>query len=308
MPVDPRNASVIFTTYNAPRALELVLWGFAVQTVRGFQVVVADDGSGDETRAVIDRVREESGLEILHVWHEDRGFRKTEILDRAILASRGEYLIFTDGDCIPRADFVETHLALARPGRFLSGGYLKLPREVSESITPDDVRGGRVADAGWLRARGWRSGRRALRLTRSRPLAALLDALTPTGATWNGHNASGWRADLFRVNGYDLEMAYGGLDRAVGECLENAGVRGKQIRHRAPVLHLWHQRPYADPEKWRLNREARREIRRHGLTRARRGLAELQAADRTTGSPIPLSPVPCPLSPVEPAPPREEQR
>ena len=277
MPVKPEDASVIFTTYNSPRALELVLWGFAAQTRRGFQVVVADDGSGDETREVIERLRRETGLEILHVWHEDRGFRKTEILDRAILASRGQYLIFTDGDCIPRADFVETHLRLARPGRFLSGGYLKLPRAASEAITPDDVRSGRVADPAWLRARGWRAGRRALRLTTSPWLATLLDKLTPTGATWTGHNASGWRGDLFRVNGYDLEMAYGGLDRAVGECLENAGVRGTQIRHRAPVLHLWHERPYEDPEKWRRNHELRARIRREGITRTGRGIAEVAA-------------------------------
>ncbi|HEU0052726.1 MAG TPA: hypothetical protein VFQ39_06100, partial [Longimicrobium sp.] len=115
--------------------------------------------------------------------------------------------------------------------------------------------------------------------TRSAALARLLDAATPTKATWNGHNASGWRADLFRVNGYDMDMAYGGLDRAVGECLENAGVRGLQVRFRAPVLHLHHERPYVDREKWRRNRELRETIRREGATRARRGLAELAAAD-----------------------------
>lgn len=267
---------MIFTTYNSPRALELVLWGFAAQTRAGAQVVVADDGSGAETKAVIDRVRSETGMEVLHVWHEDRGFRKTEILDRAILAARGEYLLFTDGDCIPRADFVETHLRLAERGRFLSGGYLKLPREVSEAITPEDVRSGRVADVGWLKSKGWRPGRHALRLLRSARLAAALDRATPTSPTWNGHNASAWRDDLVRVNGYDLEMAYGGLDRAVGECLENAGVRGKQVRFRAPVLHLHHERPYVDREKWRKNRELRDSIRREGWTRARRGLAELE--------------------------------
>lgn len=272
----PATASVIFTTYNSPRALELVLWGFAAQSRRDAQIVVADDGSGDETRAVIGRLHDQTGLEILHVWHPDQGFRKTEILDRAILAARGDYLIFTDGDCIPRRDFVETHGALAEPGRFLSGGYLKLPREVSEAITPDDVRSGRVADPRWLRSAGWKPGRRALRLTGIRPLATLLDVATPTKPTWNGHNASCWREDLVRVNGYDLEMAYGGLDRAVGECLENAGVRGKQLRHRAPVLHLHHERPYVDPEKWRHNRELRRRIRREGVTRAPRGLAELR--------------------------------
>lgn len=272
----PERASVIFTTYNQPRALELVLWGFAAQTRPGFQVVVADDGSGAVTREVIDRVGAESEREILHVWHEDRGFRKTEILDRAILASAGDYLIFTDGDCIPRDDFVETHLRLAEPGRFLSGGYLKLPAGVSEAITPADVREGRAFDPAWLRERGWRPGRRALRLTRSGALAGLLDRMTPTRPSWNGHNASAWREDLFRVNGYDLDMAYGGLDRAVGECLENAGVRGRQVRHRAPVLHLHHERPYVDREKWRRNRELRERIRREGVTRARRGLAELQ--------------------------------
>jgi glycosyltransferase involved in cell wall biosynthesis len=271
-------ASVIFTTYNSPRALELVLWGFAAQTRRDFQVVVADDGSGPETRAVVDRVRGEAGMEIVHVWHEDRGFRKTEILDRAILASSGDYLLFTDGDCIPRRDFVDVHLRLARPGRFLSGGYLKLPARVSEAITPEDVRTGRVADLAWLRSKGWRPGRHALRLLRSEKLAAALDAATPTRPTWNGHNASGWREDLFRVNGYDMEMEYGGLDRALGECLENAGVRGFQVRFRAPVLHLHHERPYVDPEKVRRNRELRARIRAEGRTRAARGLAELAAA------------------------------
>jgi glycosyltransferase involved in cell wall biosynthesis len=274
----PAKTSVIFTTYNSPRALELVLWGFAAQTRRDFQVVVADDGSGPETRAVIDRVRGDAGMEIVHVWHEDRGFRKTEILDRAILESSGDYLLFTDGDCIPRRDFVDVHLRLARRGRFLSGGYLKLAAEVSAAITPEDVRSGRVAELAWLRGKGWRPGRHALRLLRSEKLAAALDAATPTRPTWNGHNASGWRDDLFRVNGYDMEMEYGGLDRALGECLENAGVRGLQVRFRAPVLHLHHERPYVDPEKVRRNRELRARIRAEGRTRAARGLAELAAA------------------------------
>jgi glycosyltransferase involved in cell wall biosynthesis len=279
--IRPELASVIVTTYNWPRALELVLWGFAAQRVGGFEVVVADDGSGPETRALIERLRGETGLDLRHVWHEDRGFRKTEILNRAIVAARGEYLLFTDGDCIPRDDFVGTHLALARPGRFLSGGYLKLPEAVSAAIGVDDVRSGRFADAGWLRRQGWRPGRRALRLSRSRALAALLDRITPTRPTWNGHNASGWRADLVAANGYDLDMAYGGLDRALGECLENAGVRGLQLRHRAPVLHLHHARPWADPEKWQRNRELRQRIVRERRLRAPRGLAELEPLDTT---------------------------
>ena len=77
--------SVVVSTYNQPRALELVLWGYAAQTHRDFELVVADDGSRDDTRAVVDRLRRESGLRLVHVWHADRGFRKTEILNRAIV-------------------------------------------------------------------------------------------------------------------------------------------------------------------------------------------------------------------------------
>jgi glycosyltransferase involved in cell wall biosynthesis len=269
--------SVVVTTYNQPRALELVLWGYAAQSVRGFEVVVADDGSGDETAALVGRMRAETGLRIVHVWHEDRGFRKTEILNRAILAASGDYLLFTDGDCVPRRDVVEVHGRLAAPGRFLSGGYLKLPAGVTAAIAPEDVWTGRVADRGWLRARGWKAGRHALRLVDSPLLAAALDRATPTRPTWNGHNASGWKADLLLVNGYDLDMAYGGLDRALGERLENAGVHGAQVRFRAPVLHLHHERPYVDRAKWRRNREFRARIRREAIVRAPQGIAELGA-------------------------------
>jgi glycosyltransferase involved in cell wall biosynthesis len=268
-------ASVILTTYNQPRQLELVLWGYAVQTRRDFQVVVADDGSGPETREVVERLGREARLDLLHVWHEDRGFRKCEILNRAVLAASGDYLLFSDGDCIPRRDFVEAHLRLAEPGRFLSGGYLRLPAEVSARITTRDVTSGRVADPRWLRAQGWRPGRRVLRLLPMGPTAAALDALTPTRATWNGHNASTWKEAVVAVNGFDMRMGYGGLDRALGELLENAGVRGKQIRYRAPCLHLHHERPYADPERWHRNRMMRERIRAERITRAGEGIAEL---------------------------------
>jgi glycosyltransferase involved in cell wall biosynthesis len=267
--------SVIISTYNQPQALELVLTGYAAQTVRDFEVVIADDGSGEETAAIVERMRRDDGLDIVHVWHPDRGFRKTGILNRAIMAARGAYLLFSDGDCVPREDFVAFHRAQAAPNRFLSGGYLKLPASVTTEITAADVRAGRVSDPGWLRARGWRGGRRTLRLTRSRALAALLDRVTPTRPSWNGHNASGWKADLLRVNGFDMRMGYGGEDRALGECLINARVHGVQVRHRAPVLHLHHERPYVDPAHIEEIRWLRAGIRRDGLRRAAVGIEEM---------------------------------
>jgi glycosyltransferase involved in cell wall biosynthesis len=268
--------SVIVSTYNKPRDLERVLWGYTAQTRRDFELLVADDGSGPETAAAIHRVRREGGLAAVHVWHADRGFRKSEIMNRAIVAATGDYLLVTDGDSIPRADLVATHYDLAEPGKYLAGGYLKLPREVSEAVHPDDVRTGRFVDLGWLRGQGWRPGRRALRLVRSRALAAALDRLTPTQPLFAGNNASVWRQAMLEVNGFDMEMGYGGLDRAVGYRLVNLGIRGKQVRHRAVCMHLHHDRPYKRPEVLRRNREILEGIRRTRQVRAARGIAELE--------------------------------
>lgn len=279
--------SVIVTTYEQPVWLEKALWGWATQTRPDFELLVADDGSGPETADVVERARERSGLRIRHVWHADRGHRKSEILNRAILESEGEYLIFSDGDCVPRWDLVEVHLRLAEPARFLSGGTLRLPMRVSERLQPEDIRSGRAFRTSWLRSHGWRPGRRAVRLLTGGTLPTLLDVITPTRASWNGHNASTWRAPILAVNGFEAEMGYGGQDRAFGERLENLGLRGKQIRHRAPCLHLEHERPYATEASKRRNAEIRRRIRRWGEVRARQGLRELAAGRVVPEVPIP---------------------
>ncbi|MGI9044306.1 MAG: glycosyltransferase [Gemmatimonadaceae bacterium] len=268
-------ASVILTTYNQPAQLEKVLWGYVTQRGADFELIVADDGSGPETTEVIDRVALAAGLDVIHIWHEHRGFRKTEILNRAIVAASSEYLVFSDGDCIPRDDFVAAHVRLARPGSFLSGGYLKLPREVSAQITVASVKSGDATRPEWLRERGWHPGKRAFRLLRSERLALLLDSVTPTRRTWNGHNSSAWKSAVIRANGFDLDMGYGGLDRALGERLMNAGVRGRQVRHRTPCLHLHHERPYADPVRWKRNHDIRERIRRGGEIRAVSGIVEM---------------------------------
>ncbi len=267
--------SVIISTYNKPRFLELVLRGYSVQTNNDFEIVIADDGSTSETSDLIERVRRETRMSIAHVWHEDKGFRKTEIVNRAIAKSQGQYLLFTDGDCIPRNDLIAVHRTLAKPGRYVAGGYLKLPPGVSSQIDNNTVIDGRVTDLAWLKERGWRPGRRALRLSRSARLSALYDWITPTASDFHGNNASTWREAILAVNGFEGEMGYGGLDRALGYRLQNAGIKGMQARHRAVVMHLHHDRPYRDPEVVRKNREILFTIKRDLETRARRGIAEL---------------------------------
>ena len=269
--------AVILSTYNWPRALELVLHGYAVQSYRDFEVVIADDGSGAETRALIDGMARDSGLRIRHVWHPDRGFRKSEILNRAIVAADADYLVFSDGDTIPERDFVATHVRFAESGHFLAGGYVKLNRKVSERITVDDVRSGRATSLSWLVAHGFLPPAKPLRWV-PEPVGALLDRFTTTPARWHGNNASTFRDYLIEVNGFDMEMGYGGQDAALGDRLENLGVRPKRIRHRSIAVHLWHERPWRDPAGKLRNDAIRMRIQQNREIRATRGIAELESA------------------------------
>ncbi|HUG42101.1 MAG TPA: glycosyltransferase family 2 protein [Longimicrobiales bacterium] len=270
--------SVILSTYNQPEWLRKTLWGYARQTYPDFEVLIADDGSGQETRAVIAEARERHpALPLKHIRHEDRGYRKCVILNRGVLAAEGDYLLFSDADCIPRADFVATHARLAEPGTFLSGGAVRLPRELSEALTEEDVAAGRVFDAGWLAGRGFDPGRHRLRLLEGAALPTLLDALSPTGATWNGNNASAWRSAVVRANGFEHELGYGGQDREFGERITNLGLTGKLVRHRAVAVHLDHGRPYRSEESIRGNRDARASVRRTGRARARHGIEQLES-------------------------------
>lgn len=270
--------SLLVTTYNHPEWLEKVLWGLAAQSDRHFEVVVADDGSGPDTRTRIDGLRSALGVPVRHCWHEDRGYRKCAILNQAIVAAKGEYLVFLDGDCVPRRDFLAVHRALAAPGRFLSGGALRLPMGTSRAITEDDIRNGRATAPGWLRAHGVPWSMRLARLGAGPRLARWLDALTPTRPTFNGGNASLWRADALRVNGFDERMEHGGLDREFGERLEHAGVRGLQVRHRAIVVHLDHDRGYRRLEAVRRNRAIRDDTATIKRVRAAVGLDQYLAA------------------------------
>lgn len=273
----PQRLSVILSTYNAPGWLEKSLWGYACQRLMPFEVIIADDGSDRRTSDVIQQIRDRTSLNLKHVWHPDDGFRKCTIMNRAIEKAEGDYLVFSDGDCIPRADFLQHHQRCARPGHFLSGGYYKLPMSLSEAIGQEEIVSGKAFSLGWLRRHGLPVSHRMVRLATRGPFAALGNSLTTTRPTWNGHNASGWTDDLIRVNGFDERMRYGGEDRELGERLVNLGIKPVQIRFHAICLHLDHSRGYVsdvDLENNRKIREVTRQLRRTETQFGIRHLAE----------------------------------
>ena len=257
--------SVIVSTYEAPEWLEKVLWGYLAQSHRDFELLIADDGSTGETARLLARYRDE-GLPIRHIWQKDDGFRKSRILNKAIASARTDYLVFSDGDCIPRRDFLAVHAARARTGRFLSGGYVKLPMEASRAIERDDVEAGRAFSVPWIRRRGGRNLRRTAKLAVPSFAAAAADFVTTTRPNWNGHNASGWLSDIVAVNGLDERMRYYQQDRELGDRLENAGVRGYGIRYRALCVHLHHERSYVSVESVRRNKAIRKHTRSERVT------------------------------------------
>lgn len=266
--------TVILTTYNQAEWLKKSLAGFELQTDLDFELLVADDGSGDETRRVIEEFKSSNKLNLRHIWHEDIGFRKCTILNKALVESRGDYLIFSDGDCIPRKDFVERHRRFAEGGKFLSGGYFKLHEKPSVQIGGEDILQQRPFSAMWLLKNGQPFTFRLLKLIKSEGLGKVLDLITPTRASWNGHNVSGWKRDIVAVNGYNEDMQYGGLDRELGERLENAGISGKQIRYRAICVHLDHPRPYRTKDTLEKNKAIRKKVKEKGITITPNGISK----------------------------------
>lgn len=242
--------SVIVSTYNRPDALRAVLSGLAAQTDRDFEVIVADDGSTAATAELIASFQRDFPIALTHVWHADTGFRLAAIRNRAALAARGDYLIFIDGDCIPRPDFVARHRALARPGWAVAGNRLLLSEELTRRALAEEL-----PLQAWSLSQ-WRQARREGGINRLLPLLRLplgpLRRLSPR--RWQrlrGCNIGVWAKDNSRVNGFDESFeGWGFEDSDYAVRLINAGVRIELGVFATGLLHLWHRetrRPQSGP-------------------------------------------------------------
>lgn len=268
--------SVIITTYNSEEWLKKVLYGYLAQTETEFEIVIADDGSTEKTRELISQFQSKFKYPIIHVWHKDEGFQKSKILNRAILQTNSKYLLFTDGDCIPRKDFIAIHLKYKEKGYFLSGGYFKLPLSISKNITQDDIISQNCFTISWLKKNGLSINFKVTKLTQNKWFAAFMNWITPTKRSWNGHNSSGFKEDILAINGFNHEMKYGGLDRELGERLFNFGLLSKQIRYSAICLHLDHSRGYSSDQIWKKNRAIRAFNKKNKITFIKEGITSLK--------------------------------
>jgi glycosyltransferase involved in cell wall biosynthesis len=263
--------SVIVSTYNREDALDVVLRALSRQSDRNFEIVVADDGSGPATTHIVREWALRTTLPIKHVWHDDRGFRLSDIRNRGIRASAGAYIVFLDGDCIARRNFVAAHRRLAESGWFVTGTRILLSADLTDRILHQALEPESWGLARWLAPRSRRQ------LNRFGPLLALrLGAIRKLSARrWRGARGSNmafWRADLEKVDGFDGSFSgWGREDSEIFIRLIRAGVRRKDGRFATGVLHLWH--PEADRSGLAENDRQLDEVLRSNRIAARRGLS-----------------------------------
>jgi glycosyltransferase involved in cell wall biosynthesis len=255
-------SSLIIATFNWKEALALVLATVRSQTTLPGEVLIADDGSREDTRELVAREAATFPVPLLHCWQEDRGFRKGRILNEAMARAAGEYLIAVDGDMLLHPRFIDSHMRFARRGWYIQGSRMMLGEQAT--------------------ARTFSAGRRAAgplsRNVRNRvngihaPLFSLFSRgeRGPIYRT-RGCNISFWRDDIVRVNGYNEDMeGWGREDTELVARLMNSGVRRRNLKFAAVSYHLHHRGRATDSDA--ANFELVLNVVRDGVTRCEHGI------------------------------------
>jgi GT2 family glycosyltransferase len=234
--------TILVSTYERHDALDAVLRGLSQQSDTEFEVVVTDDGSGPDTRAVVENWQTAFGEALVHIWQPDEGYRLALVRNRGALAAHGDYLVFMDGDCVPRRGFVRALRESAQPGWFVAGRRLELGPDLSTKVRSGAVSASRWSLARWMLQPGFDRGG--------------LWALTPRDRRRTGNdrlpefephaNAYGFlfgvsRSDFERANGFDARyVGWGEEDVDLALRLRRLGLKCGHAGPEATLLHLWH--------------------------------------------------------------------
>ena len=245
--------TLIISVYNKPEVLRLVLAASARQSFTDFEIIVADDGSGPAVRDAVAAARNDSPRPIVHLWHEDRGWRKNVILNNAIRTSRGEHLVFIDGDCLPSRHFLLDHWNEREARRVLLGRRVETSERWSQELTVERVETGEFERLGGREILDGLTGR-SLRVEDGirMPSRFVRRLLLRTAGGMLGSNFSVAREDIVAINGFD-ELYDGpgcGEDSDVQYRLSLNGVTGKSLRNLAIQYHVWHPRTRVSDACW----------------------------------------------------------
>lgn len=228
----PMTTSLVISTYNWKEALELVLESVRRQILMPTEIVIADDGSKEDTKVLIDSFRSKLKIPIHHIWQEDKGFRKSMIINKAVAKASSEYIIQVDGDCIMHQSFIRDHMRYARQGVYLSGSRVSIRESYLHKLFENKNTQLTVFSKG-IKKRG-----RALHLP-------LLSTFYKESDDFNrknrGCNMSFARKDFIAVNGYNEDFeGWGREDSELGRRFHNYGLLNRRLKNIAIVYHIYH--------------------------------------------------------------------
>lgn len=226
--------SVIVSTYNWEGALNLCLKSLISQSLLPNEIIVADDGSGEKTLAVIEKIRQETKIPIIHVWHEDKGFRVTVIRNKAIVKSQFEYIIQIDGDLILHKHFVKDHVRFAKKGSFVSGSRVT----VDETLTKYLINRQTIDISYYTKGTSNKFNGVYIPF-----LSCIYENHRKNDPMYlRGCNMAFWRDDLVEINGYNETMlGWGREDSEIASRLFHLGIEKRFLKFSAIIFHLHHK-------------------------------------------------------------------
>jgi len=273
--VNHPKASIILSTYEWPEALAMVLSALLTQTEKSFEVMLADDGSDERTKRVVENYCKRAFFPIHHFWQENKGFRKSRILNQAIQKAQGDVLIFLDGDCVPHGEYVRQHTLLADENHYVAGRRVDLSSEFTKGLTPEKIEAGVLSGVVtgmfslWLdslKKGGSKPFHRAY-LVKNSFLRKIFgyDRVTDM----KGCNFSVLRKHMLAIDGFDESYeGYGREDTDVELRMQNLGLRIKSGKNLCLQFHLWHASRAFTP----INEDLLAEVKSSKRIKAKRGL------------------------------------
>lgn len=229
-----RGVSLVVSTYNWPEALNLCLISISKQTLLPDEVIIADDGSTDETLKLIEKHKRNFPIPIIHVWQPDEGFQLSKIRNKAIAASSQKYIVQIDGDLILEKHFIEDHVAFRKENTFVSGSRVIMNSDLSKKLIMLQKTNVPLTSKGLLNTF---NGVRLPFLSKRMENYKQEDIYYLRGC-----NMAFWRDDLVKVNGYnEAFIGWGREDNEIGLRLIHSGVRKRIIKFSGIVFHIFHQ-------------------------------------------------------------------
>lgn len=225
--------SLVISTYNWPEALQVSLNSVLTQTVLPDEILVADDGSGPATRAVIDAFQLTTTIPVTHFWQEDDGFRKTIVMNKAIHSAKGEYIVQIDGDIVIHPKFIADHRSEATSGYYIKGSRSMLSSERTRKILETQN----------PKINAFSSGVGSkINATRLPLFAPIFKGNKLRSNNLRGCNFSFWKQDFIAVNGYNNDLkGWGHEDIELAARLTNLGIKQRQLKMKAVCFHLYHK-------------------------------------------------------------------